>query len=369
MLKEEASARNTRGDGAVIVVIVSFRRPADIANCLASLQDSSFTAFEIVVVENGGAAAFRALQSSLSDLYGVKSDARLSTPPVANPYSANGARLHCDRIILPGGQPVFLIDAGDNLGYGGAVNLALDCIDKDLGWRGVWILNPDTQPAPSALEIVVNYAERGGFGLVGSRLVDSVHNTIQMRGGAQLRPTIGRSTALGYGEPANLPANTAELERRLDWISGAATYATRAFIESVGPMEDKYFLYCEDIDWSLRRGPFRLGYAHDAVVLHVGGTTTGRVEGTRSDLTIYLAERNRLVLSRSHFPLLYPLTATAACVSLIEYLLRGDLHGFAVAWHGWFAGLRGETGRPGHLLDRTPEKTVDNLYDADIQRP
>ena len=269
---------------------------------------------------------------------------------VADPDTANGARLRWDRVFLPGGQPVVLIDAGDNLGYGGAINLAIDCIDKNRRWRGVWILNPDTQPAPSALEIVVNHAEQEGFGLVGSRLVDSVHRTIQMRGGARLRQLIGRSTALGYGEPANSPANTAEIERRLEWISGAATYATRDFIETVGPMNDRYFLYCEDVDWSLRRGPFRLGYAHDAVVLHVGGTTTGRVSGLPSDLTIYLSERNRLLLTRSHFPHLYPLTAMAACVSLVEYLLRGDLHAFVVAWRGWIAGLKGETGRPEHLL-------------------
>jgi GT2 family glycosyltransferase len=243
-----------------------------------------------------------------------------------------------------------LIDAGDNLGYGGAVNLALDCINKDLGWRGVWILNPDTQPAPTALEIVVNYAERQGVGLVGSRLVDSVHKTIQMRGGARLHPMIGRSTALGYGEPAHVSVNTGELERRLDWISGAATYATRAFVESVGPMDDRYFLYCEDVDWSLRRGPFRLGYAHDAVVLHVGGSTTGKVAGSPSALTIYLAERNRLLLTRNHFPLLYPLTAMVACVLMVEYLLRGDMRAFLVAWRGWLAGLKGETGRPARLL-------------------
>jgi hypothetical protein len=348
MPQDNASGEGPRGN--VVVAVVSFRRPNDIVNCLASLQYSSLTEFEVIVVENGGTEAFCTLQSALSARYGREPHGKPATYLAADPHIANRARLRWDRVLLPGGQPVLLIDAGDNLGYGGAINLALDCIDKDLRWRGVWILNPDTQPAPSALEIVANYAEREGFGLVGSRLVDSVHKTIQMRGGARLRPMIGRSTALGYGEPANSPANTAELERRLDWISGAATYATRDFIESVGPMNDRYFLYCEDIDWSLRRGPFRLGYAHDAVVLHVGGTTTGRVAGSPSDLTIYLAERNRLVLIRNHFPIFYPLTAIAACVSLVEHLLRGNLHAFFVGWRGWLAGLKGETGRPGHLI-------------------
>ena len=350
MPKDRTTNEEPATDGVVVVVVVSFCRPNDIITCLASLQYSSLTEFEVIVVENGGAAAFCALQSALSERFGGGSDAKSSTHSAANADTADGARPRWARVFLPGGQPVLLIDAGGNLGYGGAVNLALGCIAKDPRWRGVWILNPDTQPSPSALEIVVSYAERKGFGLVGSRLVDSVYKTIQMRGGACLRPMIGRSTALGYGEPGNSPANTAEIERRLEWISGAATYATRGYIETVGPMNDRYFLYCEDIDWSLRRGSFRLGYAHDAVVFHVGGTTTGRVAGLPSDLTIYLAERNRLVLIRNHFPLLYPLTAIVACISLVEYLLRGHLHAFVVGWRGWFAGLKGETGRPERLL-------------------
>ena len=349
-MSEAKLSKEAERTNGVVVVVVSFRRPHDIVNCLASLQYSSHTAFEVIVVENGGAAAFRRLQSALCESYGANPDPRTPFASVADPNTAKGTQLRWDRALLPGGQPVLLIDAGDNLGYAGAINLALDCLDKNRRWHGVWILNPDTQPAPSALEMVVKCAEQQGVGLVGSRLVDSTHQTIQMRGGARLRRMIGRSTALGYGEPATSPANTPEIERRLEWISGAAIYATRAFIEAVGPMNDRYFLYCEDVDWSLRRGPFRLGYAHDAVVLHIGGTTTGRVSGLPSDLTIYLSERNRLLLTRDHFPLIYPLTVMTACVSLVEYLLRGDLHAFVVGLRGWFAGLKGETGRPEHLL-------------------
>jgi GT2 family glycosyltransferase len=351
MSEGEASEEGRRSN-SVVVIVVSFRRPDDIAACLASLQSSSLTTFEVVVVENGGAAAFCRLQSALSAKYGTRPDAKSSAGSVADPNRVQGARLRWDRAFLPGGQSVLLIDAGDNLGYGGAINLAFDCMDKGRTWRGVWILNPDTQPEPSALEILVSYAEQEGFGLVGSRLVDSVHKTIQMRGGARLRPLIGRSIAFGYGEPANSPANTVEIKQRLAWISGAATYATRDFIEAVGPMNDRYFLYWEDVDWSLRRGPFRLGYAHDAVVLHVGGTSTRAVTGSRSDLTVYLSERNRLLLTREHFPLIYPLTAMAACLSLIEYILRGEFHAFVVGWRGWLAGVRGETGRPERLLQQ-----------------
>jgi N-acetylglucosaminyl-diphospho-decaprenol L-rhamnosyltransferase len=351
-MSTSVNSESAKPNDTVVVVIVSFRRTEDIVTCLASLQRGSFAAFEVVVVENGGATAFDRLKSTLFKTYSAESAANLRSAPVANPKHAGKAQSRYDRVFLPGGQPVQLIDAGDNLGYAGAVNLALSCLNKKQAWRGVWILNPDTQPQHSALETLVSYAEKGGFGLVGGRLVDSVSKTIQMHGGARWLRLIGRSTAFGYGKAADSPADTANIERRLQWISGATTYATREFIESVGPMNEKYFLYCEDVDWSLRRGQFRLGYAHDAVVLHAGGTTTGssQVLGSRSALTVYLTERNKLLLTRDHFPAIYPLTVLASCAALIEYLLRGNWRGFVVGCRGWRAGLRGETGRPEHLL-------------------
>jgi GT2 family glycosyltransferase len=351
-MSTSVNSESAKPNDTVVVVIVSFRRTEDIVTCLASLQRGSFAAFEVVVVENGGATAFDRLKSTLFKTYSAESAVNWRSAPVANPKHAGKAQSRYDRVFLPGGQPVQLIDAGDNLGYAGAVNLALSCLSKKQAWRGVWILNPDTQPQHSALETLVSYAEKGGFGLVGGRLVDCVSKTIQMHGGARWLRLIGRSTAFGYGKAADSPADTANIERRLQWISGATTYATREFIESVGPMNEKYFLYCEDVDWSLRRGQFRLGYAHDAVVLHAGGTTTGssQVLGSRSALTVYLTERNKLLLTRDHFPAIYPLTVLASCAALIEYLLRGNWRGFVVGCRGWRAGLRGETGRPEHLL-------------------
>jgi N-acetylglucosaminyl-diphospho-decaprenol L-rhamnosyltransferase len=351
-MSTSVNSESAKPNDTVVVVIVSFRRTEDIVTCLASLQRGSFAAFEVVVVENGGATAFDRLKATLSKTYCAEAAANLGPAPVANPKYAGKTLSRYDRVVFPGGQSVLLIDAGDNLGYAGAINLALSCLSKEQHWRGVWILNPDTQPQDSALQILVSYAENGGFGLVGCRIVDSVSKTIQMRGGARWLRLIGRSTSIGYGEPANSPADTAKIERRLQWISGATTYATRKFIESVGPMNEKYFLYCEDVDWSLRRGQFRLGYAHDAVVVHVGGTTTGssHILGSRSNLAVYLTERNKLMLTRDHFPLTYPLTVLASCATLIEYLLRGNWRVFVAGWRGWRAGLRGETGRPEHLL-------------------
>ena len=44
-----------------------------------------------------------------------------------------------------------------------------------------------------------------------------------------------------------------QIERSMSYVSGASFYATRDFIKTVGLMREEYFLYCEDVDWCLRR--------------------------------------------------------------------------------------------------------------------
>jgi hypothetical protein len=168
-----------------------------------------------------------------------------------------------------------------------------------------------------------------------------------MRGG-RWRRLIARGLSIGYGEPANAPADAAAIERRLHWVSGAALYATREFVETVGVMDERYFLYCEDVDWALRRGQFRLGYAHDAIVRHAHGATIGSasVAHLRSNLSVYLTERNSLLLTRARFPALYPLVVPVSLVLTLDYLVRGGRRVFVAACRGWWTGVRGKSGRP-----------------------
>ncbi len=331
-----------------MVAIVSYGRPNDVLRCLTALTRSQFAEFEVVVVENAGAAAFDGLTAALEAAWTATDPAGASEITSVDPAWAREAFVRARRFRLPGGQPVFVVEACDNLGYGAGVNVAIRCLGDRPGWCGLWVLNPDTEPEPTALLTVVEYAESGGYGLVGCCLAFTRQDRIQMRGGGSWQPLIGRAVSLGYGESVTSPADVAAVEQRLRWISGAALYATREFVETVGPMSEKYFLYCEDVEWSLRRGRFRLGYAHGAIVRHEHGTTIGSAAriGSRSNLSVYLSQRNALLLTRECFPALYPVVVMAGLALTLDHLVRGGRRVFAAACRGWWAGVRGETGRP-----------------------
>jgi GT2 family glycosyltransferase len=333
---------------SVIVAIVAYGRPEEAVRCLSALARSSFAAFEIVIVENAGAAAYEALCAALAER--LPEAAERAHEGIAETRRAGPRALRSRHFALASGQSVLVIEAADNLGYGGGVNLALAAIADRPGWRGVWILNPDTEPEPQALAALVEYAEAGRYGLVGCRLVLSAAGVVQTRGGTWRR-LLARGRSLGYGETADAAVDSEAIERRLEWVSGAACYATREFVERVGPMYEEFFLYCEDVDWSLRGRRFRLGYAHDAVVRHAHGTAIGSAASirARSDLSIYLMERNALLLTRRQFPWLYPLVLVTTLGLSVDYLLRGDRRTFLAACRGWWAGVRGETGRPARI--------------------
>ena len=91
-----------------------------------------------------------------------------------------------------------------------------------------------------------------------------------------------------------------------------------------------------------------VGYAHDSIVPHIGGSSTGafRSRAKRSVTAVYLGNRNKLHFVRQHHPRWFGWTVLVSFLRTSEFLLAGSTRNFAAANKGLFAGLRGERGRP-----------------------
>lgn len=301
----------------VAVAIVGYKNAEDIAECLKALAATLYSDFEVVICENGGPDAYARLRAETPD-------------------------------ALPGGQPVRITLAPRNLGYAGGVNV---CIREAEGADAWWVLNPDTAPEPAAMGEMVDRLRRGDCDAVGS-VVYTPDGRIQSLGGLW-RPSSARAVSLGFGEPLERVHELADdVERRQNYLNGASMMVSRRFWAETGPMQEDYFLYCEEVEWCLRglsRG-LRLGLAHAARVLHYRGTTTGNESDIRRQgrLSVYLNERNRLLLTRDRFPQLLPVAAPlAASLILGRFARRGAWRQVGYGFEGWLAGLRGERGPAG----------------------
>jgi N-acetylglucosaminyl-diphospho-decaprenol L-rhamnosyltransferase len=343
----DVKSRGANDDPLVVIAIVSTNDIRVILGCLTSLTASRHRNFWIVICENGGPEAFERTRSGLAEANFIRKDKvqRNDGFPVA------WTQGHADFQLADGKQRVTLLKSAKNLGYAGGVNACI-LAAANAPWDAVWVLNPDTFPEPDALAALVRRQKEGNYGMVGSRLVFVASGLVQAWGGLSWFPLLGRGRLLGHNQPVDAIPDIPEVEHHMTFISGASMYVTRVYVETVGMMDEEFFVYDEDVDWCQRRGAFRLGYAHDSLVRHIHGATAGASmqKRTSSRFNVYLTERNRILLARKRFGAKWPLLALIALLQTSEHLVRlRSFRQFGFAVEGWWAGVRGETGAPGFM--------------------
>ena len=318
----------------VWIVIVGYRNADDIKTCFRAIETQTYRSWGVIVCENGGPSAFSHLIENLCEA--PPSNMTSSPPEIRQVVGFQRT-----------GHPCVLLEARDNLGYAGAINAGLAYLTSDTEWQFVWILNPDTEAHPDALSSLLQKATSKAYGIIGSRLVYRDTNLIQAYGGVWRKYT-ARGHSLGRSQPADADVDTPKIEQEMDYVLGASMLVSREYIDKIGPMDDRYFLYCEEVDWCMRRRDFKLGYSHDSIVFHVQGTTIGSKGSPkeRAPLAIFLDERNRILMARRFYPTSYPIIVCIAGLCLARYLKTADWRSFFIAVRGWWAGLRNQAGRP-----------------------
>ncbi|MCW2283323.1 GT2 family glycosyltransferase [Rhodoblastus acidophilus] len=337
------------GIADTVVVIVGYNNCEDILQCLAALSRAATAPrFDVFICENGGRAAYERLVESLIDAELCRASVKVDSAP---PFVA------AQRMALRGRSTTLLIGcANDNLGYAGGVNAWLRPLMRQEGWKGVWILNPDAEPAPDALGALVARAETGGKSMVGSTILENGDGErVRFRGGLQWRRLSARSVAIGLGERLDAPIDLAAIEQAMESPSGASMYVTRRCIEQIGLMDDSYFLFFEDLDWGARAKKLGLGYAPTSVVAHKRGTTTGSAgrSAALSRLAVYLQHRNAIHFARRHHPWSVPARIALSALFALRFLLHRAPGASAATLAGLAAGLRGETGAPAWSRSRS----------------
>ena len=340
-MSEVASAISTVPH--VVVAIVATDEAKNIVGCLDSLNGSTYREFSVIICENGGYDAFERDVREMAKVPGiVEADAE----PDDRLGGAEGRRFH----LGPDRRVVTVLRSRENRGYSGGVNFCIAAAGTE--WGFIWVLNPDTFPEPDALGALVRRQAEGGYGMVGSKIVFVADGRVQLWGGMKYWPLLGRCPSLGHGQPADVTPGLGQVEADLEIVAGTSMFVSKDYIKTIGVMDEDFFVYYEDTEWSLRRGNFRLGYAHDSVVHHVAGATSGSggLRSKRSRFSIYLSERNRVIIARKRYPAAWPLFAAVALLQTLEFLVRfRSWRSFKIGLSGWWAGVSGETGMPGFM--------------------
>ena len=217
----------------------------------------------------------------------------------------NGSSDGSQEMIKEEFPQVRLIENKDNLGFARANNQAI----KRSSGKYELLLNSDTLVLENALEIMVDFMERNPqVGMCGCRLLNE-DGSVQPSGGRfpDLFTAFLHMTKLNYLYPGNrfsrrfmgagLDGDEAE---GVDWVTGACLLVRRQAMEEIGLLDERFFMYCEDVDWCWRMkdAGWKVCYLPRAEVVHY--RSRSYEEGS---LRIFLeGYKSWFIYLRKHFP-------------------------------------------------------------------
>ena len=257
----------TAGFPRLSIVIVSYNSRVDLEACLQSLTSSPPAIdHEIVVVDN---ASGDGTPSYLRDRW-------------------------------PG---IRLLESRTNVGFASANNLGIRQTFGEL----VLLLNPDTIVPPRAVDTLVHALEVSpAIAVVGPRIIDAQGRAELSFGGmisplAELRQKVlVRGNDRGVVWMRTLVERMTRRARDVDWVSGACLLIRRRDLEAVGLLDERFFMYTEDVDLCarVRATGRRILFTPDAEIVHV----RGRSVATARSATQSAYRRSHLAFYEKHHP-------------------------------------------------------------------
>lgn len=336
----------------VFVIILNWNGWRDTIECLASLLQTDYPDYHVVVVDNGSvdgsvericawASRTEPVEEAATDSRRLRAQGVSAKPMGWRVLDA--ATADCFATLTDRDSPVrsglTVIQTGANLGYAGGNNVGIRYALAQ-GAQSVWILNNDTVVDCRALSwLARRMVLDPTIGLCGCTLLDYREpHAMQAACGARFDYRTGRQTVIGQGLAESVRLDAGNVEESLSYVSGASVMATRAYLQDVGLMNESYFLYFEELDWAIRgqRLGFRLGYAREALVYHKQGASIG--SGVRdlmpTPFAQYFHSRSLLLMTSLFYRPWLPAIWLRTVGKGMKFLLKGH---HALARAVWLA--------------------------------
>jgi GT2 family glycosyltransferase len=296
----------------VAVLVLNWRGAADTLCCAAALDYLRYPSHEVVLIDNGSD------DGSEAALRAARPDLRL-------------------------------LQTGGNLGFAGGNNVGIRWAQAR-GFDFVWLLNNDATPDPDALAHLVEAAVSPTVGMVGSKILYDASPARICFAGGEIDWWRGIQREQGLRAP-----DDGRYDRRqaCTFLTGCSLLARVGMIDAIGLLDERYFLYFEDMDWCARAvaAGWQLVYEPRSVVRHRLGGSSAAAAGHRSSLMDYYDTRNGILFMRQHARGLHRLSAelylpyriARRVASALRNGTRAPRHWCAIA-AGLRDGLLGVTG-------------------------
>lgn len=218
----------------------------------------------------------------------------------------NGSRENPAAIFEANYPEVNFIRSEENLGFAGGNNLALKFAKGDY----LFFVNNDAELTEGCIERLLELFEKvSNLGIVsplicyfssvegtGSYENDKKGDIVQYAGMTRVNPLTGRNRTIGNRE---MDTGQFTEPRPTAYAHGAAMMAPRKVLEKVGPMDEGFFLYYEELDWCerIRRAGFSVWVEPRARVYHKESLTVKKLGALKT----YYLNRNRVWFMRRNY--------------------------------------------------------------------
>lgn len=236
----------------VFVVVLNWNGADDTLECIASIKDSDYDLYNIVVVDNA------------SDDESVK-------------------------IIKKTYPEVKLIECGENKGYAGGNNAGINYALQNKA-DYVWLLNNDVVVSKNALSEFVKVANQDdSIGILGSKILSYWNRNVIDYAGGLVSLRDGTSSHVGFNE---IDEGQYGDQVETEYVTGASLFISLAAIKKIGLLDESYFLYYEETDYCCRASKLGLKvvYCPRSLVYHKVSASTSK---SGKDILYYMT-RNRL---------------------------------------------------------------------------
>ena len=250
-------------DPLVSVVIPNWNGKQLLSTCLRSLEHLTYPNYEVIVVDNGST-------------------------------DGSGEMLRTD---FPS---VKLVVSPTNVGFAAGCNLGIRIARGDI----IAIFNNDASAESSWLsKLVACVLKEDDLGIAGGLILYEKPAEHVWSAGMRIDAVTGTSWRLEHLKPIHSVKPTEDI----DFLSFCGVAFRRRLLDEIGLLNENYFVYGEDLDWTLnaRRAGHKCKLDYSAVVWHAGSSTSRRDPGRR----YYYFMRGRFRTYFKHFPLRFIVTS------------------------------------------------------------
>ena len=250
---------------SLAVILVNWKKYDLTSNCIESLNRSIYKNFQIILVDN-----------EFSSINIIKLKAK-----------------HNELIVFKENK---------NLGFAGGNNIGIRYALENK-YDYIMLLNNDTEVKNNFILPLIKCLEKSpSLGAVQPLILNFSNKSIIWNAGGKLNKFLGTASTRFN----NIELNSSNVFNDCtDWISGCCILIKSEVLKKVGLLDENFFTYYEDVDWSLRikNEGYGLGFVKESVIYHHGSSSSinkQNKEGNLSAKVHYFNIRNHIILLKKH---------------------------------------------------------------------